>query len=56
MRKYLVDKHAIQSAGWFKPARSPPLASAPTFRATLDPAPAGSPSRRIEIILFTPQT
>ena len=37
-------------------ARSPRSASAPTHRGTLEPAQSGQPSRRIEIILFTPQT
>jgi phospholipid/cholesterol/gamma-HCH transport system substrate-binding protein len=56
VRKYLVEKHAIQSAGWFKTRKVAAIGfgtHAPrSFDADLGP----SPARRIEVILFTPQT
>ncbi len=56
VRKYLVDKHAIQSAGWFKSRKVAAVGFGAAVPRTLDPAPPGAPSRRVEIILFTPQT
>jgi phospholipid/cholesterol/gamma-HCH transport system substrate-binding protein len=56
VRKYLVDKHAIQSAGWFKSRKVAAVGFGAQLPRTLDPAPPGAPSRRVEIILFTPQT
>ncbi len=56
VRKYLVDKHAIQSAGWWKTRKVAAVGFGTQNPRTLDPSAAGSPARRVEIILFTPQT
>jgi phospholipid/cholesterol/gamma-HCH transport system substrate-binding protein len=56
VRKYLVEKHAVQSAGWFKTRKVAAVGFGTNIPRTLDPSPSGSPSRRVEIILFTPQT
>jgi phospholipid/cholesterol/gamma-HCH transport system substrate-binding protein len=54
--KYLVDKHAVQSAGWFKTRKVAAVGFGTRTPSTVDPSTSGLPSRRIEIILFTPQT
>jgi phospholipid/cholesterol/gamma-HCH transport system substrate-binding protein len=56
VRQYLVDKHAIQSVGWFKTRKVAAVGFGANVPRTLDPTPPDLPSRRIEIILFTPQT
>jgi phospholipid/cholesterol/gamma-HCH transport system substrate-binding protein len=56
VRRYLVDKHSIQSAGWFKSRKVAAVGFGTHIPRTLDPSPSNAPSRRIEIILFTPQT
>ena len=56
VRKYLVDKHAVQSAGWFRSRKVAAVGFGTHVPPTQDPLPPGSPPRRIEIILFTPQT
>ncbi len=56
VRKYLVAKHAIQSAGWFKLRKVAAVGFGAHVPRTLEAPPAGAPSRRVEIILFTPQT
>jgi phospholipid/cholesterol/gamma-HCH transport system substrate-binding protein len=56
VRRYLVDKHSIQSAGWFKSRKIAAVGFGTHVPRTLDPSPSNAPSRRIEIILFTPQT
>jgi phospholipid/cholesterol/gamma-HCH transport system substrate-binding protein len=56
VRKYLVEKHAIESAGWFKSRKVAAVGFGTHVPRTLDQAPAGAPPRRVEIILFTPQT
>lgn len=55
--RYLVDKHAIDSAGWFK-NRLKVAAVGFGCQVPLIPEAGLSepPSRRIEIIVFTPQT
>ncbi len=55
VRKYLVNKHSIQSAGWFKRRKVAAVGFGTHAPRTLDPAPADQPARRVEIILFTPQ-
>ncbi len=63
-RAYLERKHGLASAGWFKarkvaavgfgraePAPKPPAAAEPTAAPTR-PAP---PSRRLEVVVFTPK-
>jgi phospholipid/cholesterol/gamma-HCH transport system substrate-binding protein len=57
VRKYLVQKHSIQSAGWFKHRKIASVGFGTHAPRTLDASPVGEqPSRRVEIILFTPQT
>ncbi len=56
VRRYLVDKHSIQSAGWFKTRKVAAVGFGTHVPPSLDPAPAAGSGRRIEIILFTPQT
>ena len=56
VRKYLVDKHAVQSAGWFKTRKVAAVGFGTQSRARLDPFARRLPARRVEIILFTPQT
>jgi phospholipid/cholesterol/gamma-HCH transport system substrate-binding protein len=56
VRRYLVDKHSIQSAGWFKSRKVAAVGFGTHIPHTLDPSSSNAPSRRIEIILFTPQT
>jgi phospholipid/cholesterol/gamma-HCH transport system substrate-binding protein len=55
VRQYLVDKHAIQSAGWFKTRKVAAVGFGVQMPRTLDHEPANLPARRVEIILFTPQ-
>ncbi len=55
VRQYLVDRHAIQSAGWFKTRKVAAVGFGGHTPRTLVPEPAKLPARRIEIILFTPQ-
>jgi len=58
VRNYLVEKHGIQSAGWFKRRKIASVGFGTHTPRTLDPSPSpqDQPSRRVEIILFTPQT
>ena len=56
VRDYLIENHAIQSAGWFKTRKVAAVGFGANVPRTLDPAPPDLPARRIEIILFTPQT
>jgi phospholipid/cholesterol/gamma-HCH transport system substrate-binding protein len=56
VRHYLVEKHSIQSAGWFKHRKIATVGFGTHAPRTLDPAQPEQPSRRVEIILFTPQT
>lgn len=55
VRKYLVTQHSVDSAGWFASRK----VAAVGFGTQVPPAPADEaaplPSRRVEIILFTPQ-
>ncbi len=55
VRNYLVTKHSIQSAGWFKRRKIASVGFGSHAPRTLDVAPSGQPGRRVEIILFTPQ-
>jgi phospholipid/cholesterol/gamma-HCH transport system substrate-binding protein len=56
VRRYLVDKHSIGSAGWFKSRKIAAIGFGAHLPRTLDPASSGAPSRRVEIIVFTPRT
>jgi phospholipid/cholesterol/gamma-HCH transport system substrate-binding protein len=55
VRNYLVNQHSIQSAGWFKRRKVAAVGFGSHAPRTLDPAPTDQPTRRVEIILFTPQ-
>ena len=55
VRTYLVTKHSIQSAGWFKRRKVASVGFGSHAPRTLDAAPPNQPARRVEIILFTPQ-
>lgn len=55
VRRYLVDKHSIQSAGWFKSRKVAAVGFGSHIPRTVDPPALNSPPRRVEIILFTPQ-
>ena len=56
VRKYLVEKHGIDSAGWFR-SRKVAAIGFGTQVPRLQEEPAGVlPPRRVDIILFTPQT
>jgi phospholipid/cholesterol/gamma-HCH transport system substrate-binding protein len=55
VRRYLVNKHSIQSAGWFKSRRVAAVGFGTHIPRTADPPQVNAPSRRVEIILFTPQ-
>jgi len=56
VRDYLVEKHAIQSAGWFSTRKVAAVGFGTHMPRTLDTSPRDTPVRRVEIILFTPQT
>jgi phospholipid/cholesterol/gamma-HCH transport system substrate-binding protein len=56
VRKYLVDKHAVQSAGWFKSRKVAAVGFGTHVPPNVDRSSPSLPSRRVEIILFTPQT
>jgi len=56
VRKYLVEKHSIQSAGWFKSRKVAAVGFGTHVPRTLELSPSNAPSRRVEIIVFTPQT
>jgi phospholipid/cholesterol/gamma-HCH transport system substrate-binding protein len=56
VRRYLVDKHSIQSSGWFKSRKVAAVGFGTHTPRTLEPAPLNAPSRRIEVVVFTPQT
>src|SRR5262249_48559706 len=45
VRQYLVDKHAIQSAGWFKTRKVAAVGFGANAPRTLDPVPPDAPSR-----------
>ncbi len=55
VRNYLVTKHSIQSAGWFKRRKVAAVGFGNHAPRTLEAATPGQPGRRVEIILFTPQ-
>lgn len=55
VRNYLVDNHSIQSAGWFKRRKVASVGFGSHAPRSLDPPPSDQPSRRVEVIVFTPQ-
>jgi phospholipid/cholesterol/gamma-HCH transport system substrate-binding protein len=56
VRRYLVEKHGIDSAGWFKSRKVAAVGFGTQVPRMQEPALTQLPPRRIEIILFTPQT
>jgi len=56
VRKYLVEKHGIDSAGWFRSRKVAAVGFGTRVPRLLDPPSTQLPPRRVEIILFTPQT
>jgi phospholipid/cholesterol/gamma-HCH transport system substrate-binding protein len=56
VRTYLVEKHSINSAGWFKSRKVAAVGFGTHVPRTVDPLPSNTPSRRVEIVLFTPHT
>ena len=55
VRKYLVDKHSLDSAGWFSSRKVAAVGFGLESPRTLDATTAALPPRRVEVILFTPQ-
>ena len=53
--KYLVERHAIQSAGWFRTRKVAAVGYGGHPPRALALAPPQAPSRRVEVIVFTPQ-
>jgi phospholipid/cholesterol/gamma-HCH transport system substrate-binding protein len=56
VRKYLVEKHGIDSAGWFRTRKVAAIGFGTQVPRLQDPPVTQLPPRRVEIILFTPQT
>jgi phospholipid/cholesterol/gamma-HCH transport system substrate-binding protein len=56
VRRYLVSKHAIQSVGWFSSRKIAAVGFGSQVPPSLVDDARASPPRRVEIILFTPQT
>jgi phospholipid/cholesterol/gamma-HCH transport system substrate-binding protein len=56
VRKYLVDNHGIDSAGWFRTRKVAAVGFGTQVPRGQDPAMTPLPPRRVDIILFTPQT
>lgn len=57
VRKYLVSRHAIDSTGWFATRKVAAVGfGTETPRALPGQEPRDLPARRVEVILFTPQS
>jgi phospholipid/cholesterol/gamma-HCH transport system substrate-binding protein len=56
VRKYLVEKHSIQSAGWFHARKVAAVGFGNHAPPAITTAAIEGPSRRIEVIVFTPRT
>jgi phospholipid/cholesterol/gamma-HCH transport system substrate-binding protein len=57
VRKYLVDRHSIDSIGWFGTRKVAAVGFGTQVPRTLaDSSASNLPGRRVEIILFTPRT
>lgn len=54
VRKYLVEKHSIQSAGWFRSRKVAAVGFGNHAPAGIDTTALAGPSRRVEVIVFTP--
>jgi phospholipid/cholesterol/gamma-HCH transport system substrate-binding protein len=55
VRKYLVDRHSIQSAGWFRSRKVAAVGFGSHAAPVLAAAAIDTPSRRVEVIVFTPR-
>ncbi len=55
VRKYLVEKHSIQSAGWFRSRKVAAVGFGSHASPVLHASALDAPSRRVEVIVFTPQ-
>ncbi|WP_165073443.1 MlaD family protein [Paludisphaera rhizosphaerae] len=55
VRKYLIDAHSLASAGWFRSRKVAAVGFGGHSPTTVAAAAEPAPSRRVEIILFTPQ-
>jgi phospholipid/cholesterol/gamma-HCH transport system substrate-binding protein len=56
VRKYLVNRHSIQYAGWFKSRKVAAVGFGAHPPRMLESASVDAPTRRVEIVVFTPQT
>jgi phospholipid/cholesterol/gamma-HCH transport system substrate-binding protein len=57
VRNYLVQRHSIDSIGWFGTRKVAAVGFGNQLPRTLaDAGPSNTPGRRVEIILFTPRT
>jgi phospholipid/cholesterol/gamma-HCH transport system substrate-binding protein len=55
VRKYLVQNHSIQSAGWFRSRKVAAVGFGSHTSPVLHAAALDAPLRRVEVIVFTPQ-
>jgi phospholipid/cholesterol/gamma-HCH transport system substrate-binding protein len=55
VRDYLVQKHGIQSAGWFKTRKIAAVGFGTHAPPSLEPEELAAGGRRVEVILFTPR-
>ncbi len=56
VRKYLVSQHSINSIGWFGTRKVASVGFGTQVPRPMESQARGLPPRRVEIILFTPQT
>ncbi|WP_165227308.1 OmpA family protein [Aquisphaera insulae] len=56
VRRYLVEKHGLDSAGWFRSRKVTAVGFGTQVPRGLEPAAEPLPERRVDVILFTPQT
>lgn len=55
VRKYLIDKHAIATAGWFSGRKVAAVGFGNEIPRTLSDADRALPGRRVDVLVFTPQ-
>jgi phospholipid/cholesterol/gamma-HCH transport system substrate-binding protein len=55
VRKYLVDRHSLASAGWFSARKVAAVGFGSELPRTLSDAEHNLPARRIDVVVFTPQ-
>jgi phospholipid/cholesterol/gamma-HCH transport system substrate-binding protein len=55
VRKYLVSRHGIDSAGWFSSRKVAAVGFGTEIPRTVPDGGRGLPTRRVELIVFTPQ-